>query len=309
MVQIFDWCGGLHETKKNFHPLIHGVAQKRIEWAHKSSIKVIKLLAFILYGDTFSITICFAVLGLWLPESIHPKYEPPLPFYLPFEEQNTLRSFVITTLCQTKCTFDLATFYLIVLGSFYVISINIFAYLNVISDSIKMLDEFVQLELSKSSKEIPLLTIKEWIQIVTDLTCVALENISKLNNIFTGWFLMFEIVSFGSFFIFGLTMVGVIDQYSFIVDMSAAGMILFSFCYINEKFLEKMSENSNALYSIPWYMLNANEQKIFFLASNVKNIRTGLKTGGLDRLSFNRFVQILKAAYSNTVIFKDILQK
>lgn len=306
--RILFWCRSLYETKMTFHPIIQDSARKWVAWANKSSMKLIKVLLVILLTDTFCLTLGFAAIGLVLPEFIIPKYEPPLPFYLPFDNQNTLKSFIITTLCQTKCIFDLACVFMIILGSLYIISLHIYAFLNIIEDSIGMTGDFTDLYKPNHSKNENCHDITEWIQIITELICVAHETISIVNRIFTGWFLLSEFVTFGSFIFFGFIVVGVIDQFSFVVDMSAAALMFISYCYINEKFKDKISKINYDLYSCPWYMFNVKEQKLILIAGNMRHMQTRLVSGGLDRLSFDRFAYIVKAAYSNTLVVKDILK-
>lgn len=135
------------------------------------------------------------------------------------------------------------------------------------------------------------------------------EIISTFGEIFGGYFFLFEFASFGSLFVFGLIMLVLHQQYFFALGIVCASVILFTFCVINEQFLEKFAEISVALYDIPWYTLTPKERKFFLQVMTCSEIQKGFMASGVHGVTFERFSKIVQAAYSNVLVLKDLVMK
>lgn len=99
---LFEWCESLYDVKKKFHDLIKETAEIQLVVMEKRSLKMIYSLRTFIYVDAFIVTIGFAFIGtIFLPENIYPKYSTPLPYFLPFTNQDTWIAFGTNLIAQT----------------------------------------------------------------------------------------------------------------------------------------------------------------------------------------------------------------
>lgn len=144
---------------------------------------------------------------------------------------------------------------------------------------------------------------------IVDMISESNEILSMFGEIFSGYFFLFELASFGSLFVFGMIMMVIHQQYFFAFGIVGASAILFSFCFINEQLLKKIAELSTALYEVPWYTLTPKERKFFLQVMTCSDIQSGFKASGVHGVTFERFSKIVQAAYSNVLVLKDLVTK
>lgn len=317
MIGFMEWCGSLYRYKEKFHPIQYEIAETRMNWVHVWAIRVIQVAGFILWFDSTMISVGFAFVGLFLPENIYPKYSAPMPYYFPIEDQKNWKVLCLTLFCQFKCSIDLASFHQLFLSIFYTVSIHIYTHLEIIKETIELLKEKLQKRHEKqlsgktTSNDVADddLPIQAWIKLIVDMICESNKTISTFGQIFTGYFFLFELASFGSLFIFGLIMLVIHQQFFFAFGIVCASFILFSFCFINEQFLEKFEEISEALYDIPWYTLTPKERILILPMMSCSDIQRGFMASGIHSVTFERFNKIVQAAYSNVLVLKDLVLK
>lgn len=330
MIRFMDWCRSLYNYHAKFHSVQQKIAHRQVDWVHLWAIRTIKATAFVMWFDSLMISAGFAFVGQFLPESIYPKYSPPMPYYFPFEEQENWYVFAITLAGQVKCSLDLGSFHTLFLSIFYTISIHLYMYLNIIKETIELMGQ--QIEAKYDGQGLPQKVLKkkqpisnivntniledqncdlpfrEWIKLVVDMISESNEILSTFGEIFTGYFFLFELASFGSLFIFGMIMMVLHQQYFFAFGIVGASGILFSFCFINEQLMKKFAEISVALYEVPWYTLNPTERRFFMQVMTCSNIQKGFNSG-IHGVTFERFNNIVQAAYSNVLVLKDLVMK
>lgn len=337
MLEFFNFCANLYKYRETFHRTQYDIVKRQLTWAHKWTVRIIQGAAFVLWVDSTMITLGFAFVGYFLPESIYPKLSAPMPYYYPFKNQKTWPVFLVTLVSQFKCAMDLSSIHLLLLSIFYTISIHIHSHLNIIKQTIELMGKDLQakhdqmshrlvghepsikwkqtlrngnnmVDVNENPKNDELLLV-DWIKQVVDMISQSNQIISSFAEIFTGYFFLFEFSSFGSLFVFGMIMLVLHQQYFFAFGIICASVILFTFCFINEQFLEKFAQISLALYDIPWYILTPKERKIFLIVMTCSEIQKGFKASGIHGVTFERFNKIVQAAYSNVLVLKDLVMK
>lgn len=303
---MVNWCRDMYDVERKYHRKVQSIADKHVRKCHKFARFIIKAYRLFLYCDAFAITIGFAIFGIFLPESIYPKFSFPLPFYLPFKNQETYLCYCLTLLAQFKTTVDVASLGIFVYAMLYCLSIHHLSFLDIIKESVELFQQGVERKhVSKGTDD----DITEWVKIITDMVCDVNESIAMYQNVYSGLFFMLEMASFGSLFIFGLILLVVHQQLFFAVGITVVAASLFIQCYINEKYLEKFSAISEALYEIPWYVLAPKERKMILMAMFCSDVCSGLNVVGIHPLKLERFAKVLQAAYSNCLVLKDLIQK
>lgn len=305
---LVNWCRDMYGIEQKYHPKIYHIADKHVRKCHKYAKLIIKVYRLFLYLDAFAITLGFAIVGIFLPESIYPKFSFPLPFYLPFKNQETYLCYCLTLVMQFKTTVDVASLGIFVYAMMYALSIHHVIYLDIIKESVELFQHDIERKHATKGTANDI-TLDEWIKIITDMVCDANESIAMYQNVYSGLFFMLEMASFGSLFIFGLILLVVHQQLFFAIGITVVAASLFVQCYINEKYLEKFSQVSQALYEIPWYVLAPKERKMILMAMFSSDICTGLNVAGFHPLKLERFTKVLQAAYSNCLVLKDLIQK
>lgn len=305
---LVNWCRSMYGIEQKYHPRIQVLADKHVRKCHKYAKLIIKVYRLFLYLDAFAITLGFAIVGIFLPESIYPKFSFPLPFLLPFKNQETYLCYCLTLLTQFKTTVDVASLGIFVYVMMYVLSIHHVIYLDIIKESVGVFQRDVERNYAEKGRDNDV-TLDEWIKVITDMVCDVNEQIGMYQNVYSGLFFMLEMASFGSLFIFGLILLVVHQQLFFAIGITVVAASLFVQCFINEKYLEKFQQVSKALYEIPWYILTPKERKMILVAMFSADICPGLNVVGIHPLKLERFTKVLQAAYSNCLVLKDLIQK
>lgn len=305
---LVNWCRDMYDIKRNYHQKVQSIADKHIRTCHKYARWIIKGYRLFLYADAFAITLGFAIVGIFLPESIYPKFSFPLPFYLPFKNQETYLCYCLTLLFQFKTTVDVASLGIFVYAMLYVLAIHHFSYLDIVKEAVELMQHEIEEKCDLNGLNYHI-NLNEWTKTITDMVCDVNESIAMYQNIYNGLFFMLEMASFGSLFIFGLILLVVHQQLFFAIGITVVAASLFIQCYINEKYLEKFTAVSEALYEIPWYALAPKGRKMILMAMFSSDICSGLNVVGIHPLRLERFAKVLQAAYSNCLVLKDLIQK
>lgn len=317
---FYEWCRNMYNIDKNYHPVQWRRAKFNIRYVHKWTIRLFKWMRILLYSDAFAITILISIVGSYLPDHIYPDFLAPLPYILPFENNKTWPAFIVTVLCQYKCAVDLCSFSIFVFGMFYIVSFCILTYLNIIHDTVQMMGMQIRDEYEKEERIVDdidaikfdlngiTLTLPEWNKIIVDQINDVNVIVTAFSNVFSIFFLNLEFSSFGALFIFGLEFLVVQEQYSYAFGVLTIAMFLFTFCFINEKIVEKMTVIQHALYDIPWYYVAPKDRQFLVTALFCGTIQKGLTAAGLHSLSIERYGKIVQAAYTNCIILKDLIE-
>lgn len=313
---LFKWCESLYDVNQKFDISIRSMAETHVALMQKRTLLTLKWLKRILYADALSVSLGYAFIGIFLPENIYPKLSPPLPFYLPFNEQNTWISYITTTTAQTIVSIQAAIISHFIYGVFFCIFIHIIGSLDIITDIVDKIKEDTEKSLRNKSLNLTglyanehSLSFEEWIKILSNMISEVNFNITSLSNLYSAFCLILEIASLGSLFIFGLTITVVRQQYFYAIGMTGSAGFLFIFCHINEIVLEKIEKIQEALYDIPWYELGCNEKKLLLIALNCDKIQQGFTAAGVHAMTIERFGIVLKAGYTNLLVLKDLVLK
>lgn len=307
------WCEDLYDIPIKYHPAVETIAESHLISTESHTVKIIQLTRTLFYVDNFGITMGIAFIGLFLPENVYPKYSPPVPFYLPFPNQETWLAFITTTLTETIIAVHVATLAIFIISAVFCIILHVLGYL----DMIQAIAQKAKLEIAETiesngnndEKENNEVSFEEWMEIITEMISDVNSIISQLRDFYKESFLLNEMASLGSLFICGLVITVVKQQYLFAFGFIIVTLLLFSFCYVNEEILNRFEEIKETLYDFPWYELDCKKRKLLVIALNCDNIQRGLTAAGIHDITMERFGIVLKMGYSNMLILKDLIQK
>lgn len=170
-LELIDWCRNVYLLDQ-YHALVSPEASSQCEKASKFCNRVINLIFVAFTTDALCITLGFAIVDQLLPYHIFGKYQPPIPFYLPFLEQNNWITFTITLIIQTSGLYILAECYTYLLAIIITISIHFTVYLDLINETIvQMKLNLARIEHAKGNLgSIDLrFEIKEWTTRICDM--------------------------------------------------------------------------------------------------------------------------------------------
>lgn len=322
---FYEWCRKMYNIEEKYHLVQQKRARYYIKFVHKWTIRLFKWMKILLYSDAFAITILISIVGSFLPDNIYPDFLAPLPYVFPFKDNKTWPAFIFTVLCQYKCAVDLCSFSIFVFGMFYIVSFCILSYLDIIRDTINMMGAQIKEDFERG-QESPdndgidgietitynvdgvTLTFQEWIKIIVDQINDVNSVIIAFSDVFSGFFLDLEFSSFGALFIFGLELLVVQEQFMYAFGVLTIAAFLFTFCFINEKILEKFAGIQYAMYDIPWYYVAPKDRNFLVTALLCGRIQNGLTAAGLHSLTIERYGKIVQAAYTNCIILKDLIE-
>lgn len=321
---LLDCCRSMYDVDKKFHPVVRVIARAHLLALRKKTLKIINLFRILFYINGQAATIGFAIIGVFLPESIYPKYSLPFPYVYPFKNPNTWFAFVIGVAGQAKAALDVATLESLVFAVFYCIIIHIMTFLDIIRDAVDLLKDEIELKMLTDGKNHGLgiadsidadsasdktMNFTESVKIIVELVSDVNDKVSLLRQFFSGMLLLAEIASFASLFIFGMLLLVVHQQYFFAVATTWFPFLLFFICFANEKILDKFAEIKCVLYNTPWYALSPKERKTLLITMECDNIQGGFTAGTFHALNNERFGHILNAAYSNCIVLRDLVKK
>lgn len=313
--ELFKWCGDQYDVQNYFHPRVQKIADAQMLATERFTVTTLKWLRILLYVDNIGYSLGFPIIGYFLPEHIYPKFSPPVPFYLPFSNQQTWMAFISNILFITILCIDAATITIYCLFIFVCSSIQIIGYLDIVLATVKKMrvDLMAKVKRFCVVEEPPNdpfnVTFEEWIQIIIDMIDDVNKNMNIITDIYAVTSMLTEFASLGAIFICGMIFVILQQQYFFAIGMSAVALMLYMVCYVNEKILEKYKSINAALYDIPWYALAPKQRKLLLIALNCDNIQKGFTAANIHGLTIERFGIVVKIGYTNFLVLKDLIQK
>ena len=90
--------------------------------------------------------IVFAIIGLFLPEEIYPKYTTPLPFCLPIKNRDNWIVYSVTLFIQIISNFTTGIHFIYSFCIFITISFHIMGYLDIILEVIEEIKSYLLIE-------------------------------------------------------------------------------------------------------------------------------------------------------------------
>lgn len=315
-LHLIKWCEELYDIERKYHPKIQDIAVKNVVAMEKFCMKLLISLALILYIENVGYSLGFGIICIFLPENLHKKYDPPIPFYLPFKRQDTWLAFGITVFAELMICIDGATFTLYVAGPFFCIWLHIFGYLKTIVDAAQQMKgemlskvRFFVVDENIRGKEGEL-SFEEWIKILTDMISDVSSIFTLATNFYSITCVLVEFASLGAFFMCGLTVIIIHDQYFFGIGITFVTALLYVICHINESILDKFEEIHEIFYDTPWYGFNQKQRKILLIALNCNKIhQQGITAAKIHSLTIERFGVVVKMGYTNLLVLKDLIQK
>lgn len=307
---LLNWCRKVYDLDEYSHPKLLTAAIIRMEECWKLTMKLLKGARIVLCGMAVMITLGFAIIGLFLPEKIHPKYSPPLPYDLPFKNQKTYLACFVTTVLQFVFSYSMAVVTVAYLGLFYTITLHFFTRLKIVVDAIDIMgDEMAESLKTKKQTKKKNLSVSDWIKIIVQMINDVNGNIQRFADMLKEYFLLLEVGSYGCVFFFGMTFF-VMEQYYYHTVLTLIfDVILFSYCYVNEKINDYFNEVSDAFYNTCWYNLELKERMDILLAMQCTTIQKGFTASDVHNLTLNRFGLIIHSAYSNCLVLKNLINK
>ncbi|XP_063697534.1 uncharacterized protein LOC134828485 [Culicoides brevitarsis] len=304
---LVAWCESLYKVEEKFDKSIKDTVTTHLIQMKKWTVIIVPALQITLACLSLTITFAFAVITLFLPEHIYPKFSPPIPYYLPFPNQKTWPAYIITVSVHTQAGLHAATLTSFVFGFFYAIVIHILGVLDMVLDSIKLLKAEL-LEKIKRRESLSTSSFDNWMRIIVDMIADVNEVVSTLSNLYAEYFLLLEFTSFATLFIAGLIVTVVKTQY-FMVFLTCYNVMFYTVCYIHEKVLKKLNDITDAMYDLPWEHLNARQGKTLALAMKCNQVQKGFMAAAIHTITIERFGLIVKAGYTNLLILKDLVAK
>lgn len=312
---ILAWCEDMYNYETKFCTKIQEIASAQLASTERKTMKVIKWFAILLYVENVAYTIGVAIIGFFLPERMYAKYQTPIPFYLPFNNQNTLLAYSSTVFVGFMVCIDGAAMTIYTATSFFCITFHILGYLDIIVIAAKQMKtemwsnyKFFVVEEGKEGDE-GRTTFEEWIKILTDMISDVSAMVTITNGFYGLIMLFVEFATFGVLFLSGLIFINVRQHYVFAIGLPAVALIFFLLCYINEMILDKFEDINKIFYSTPWYGLRPKQRKILLIAMNCNQLQKGITAATIHHLTMKRFAIIIKAGYTNLLVLKDLIQK
>ncbi|XP_063706381.1 uncharacterized protein LOC134835433 [Culicoides brevitarsis] len=306
--RLFKWCASLYDVKRSFREQIREIAATHLASLEKRASFALKWLTIILYIDNAGYSLGFAIIGICLPDDIYPKFKLPVPFYFPFSVWENWPAFLLTIFGQFIIAFDGASITIYAFGLYFCTCFHVLCYLDIILASVRQLrkEMLANLEGFVIKED---LKFEKWIKILTDMIVDVHVNANICNDLFKITAFLLEIASLGSFFIFGLIMMVLKEQYLFGFGIIFVMFLFYVVCFVNEKIRDRFCEINKALYNLPWYGLSVPQKKQLLMILNCDKIQQGVSSAGIHYLTVQRFASVVKAGYTNLLILKDLIQK
>lgn len=143
-VKVLEWCRKVFDGK---HP--------RVVKARKLCAKVVLINIGLCYFLGTTCTILPAIIGIFLPEDVVPKYTPPMPFHLPVLDSQTWIAFWLNTLLQSAGVSMYDTLDGILFSIFAMHYIALVPYCDKIIDKVEEFGEIILAESIKNDERIP----------------------------------------------------------------------------------------------------------------------------------------------------------
>lgn len=130
-LKVIDWCRNFYSVEK-YHPLIKEKAINQINITKNISYKAIKVSFFGFNLDALCVTFGSAILYQFLPINYIGKYQPPLPFYVPFLKLDNWITYSITIFSQYISVYIICQYFIYVFATIAIVSIHFLRYLDLI---------------------------------------------------------------------------------------------------------------------------------------------------------------------------------
>lgn len=165
-LQLLEWCRNIYDLDQ-YHTLIRVKAMKKLSKTQKFCNTIINVIFVGLISDILLITIGIALISKFLPDEIYPKYQPPVPIYLPFFEEKKLIDYLINLSIQSCGALITAQSFAYLLNIFLTVSIHILTYLDLIYETIVQMKKV--LSLNEPGGVCVGLDVKEWTKMICDM--------------------------------------------------------------------------------------------------------------------------------------------
>lgn len=313
----FEWCRDLDKLwEQETYRRVLGDKSHLIA-VRKLILKINTFMRQIIIAETIIGTIGFVAIGYFLPENIYPKFTLPIPFYLPFTHQETWFAFSVTLTFQFVAALYFILFALFFFEVFFALVIHMIGMLDIVLEIVRKLSYDLQHNailnysslktISENPDDEPL-TLNEWLKLITNLLSEINEKVSSVIHFMSRSFIFLELSAISFLLLAGLILVVIKQQQPFAFVCCSTAVLLFVLCYVNEKLLEKYEMIADEYYNVPWYQLSSNDRKMILIAMNCNKIQEGFTAAGIHRVTLDRFVKIMKIAYSNFIILKDLVK-
>lgn len=166
-LELFQWCQSIYNVRTD--SFIDQSIVRRLDNLNDRSMKIVKLLAKICIVDAFLVTFVAAFIGHFLPDTIYPDFQPPLPILLPIQNRNNWAVFLTTVTMQFGVSLVTILLWNIVVNVIVVVSLHIHGYLDVVLIIITEVKSLM--ENNGETKQI--LAFQNLIKLTVDLTCDA----------------------------------------------------------------------------------------------------------------------------------------
>lgn len=306
MNDLFEWCEKMYVIRRTFHPKVQVIAEEKVRWMHRWSSKMLQFYVNSFIFNILFMTIGITTIGWMLPDTIYPKFTLPLPYFLPFENQESWTVFIVTFIMQIVLSIVIACMTVGALGIVFAAAIFIVNFLEIIDSSIKMMHN--ELEQLLTTHRPVQQELREWTKTLVDMICGVKEVFNTFNEVFSLFFLMMEFSCYASVFTFGLLIIVVKKQVMF--GMCASLIIVAGFLtlnYISVIIMGKFSKIMDGLYDCPWYALAPSERKSIHRMMLCGQFKIGLQAAGMHRLDLQLFLTVLKTAYVNCLVLKNMV--
>ena len=172
-LDVIDWCRNIYNLDQ-YHMLVRPEAISQLDKTSKFCDRLIHVIFVFLTVDSICITLGFAIVSQFLPNEIIGKYQPPLPYYLPFLEKENWVTYTITLILQCFGAHISGTYYGYLIVIFSTISIHFLKYLDLIYETVLQMKICLtrcgnpKLEINNKLLEIE---TKKWTKTVCGMIC------------------------------------------------------------------------------------------------------------------------------------------
>lgn len=321
LMELIDWCRQLDGKRDIFHKILGDSGIYYIDDIRKKCFKVLKILRFFIISGGVSCGTLSVVVGYFLPENIHSKFTLPIPLYLPFKNQKTWLAFGTTVFLQTLTALLISALTTMIFEVFYCIIVHILGVLDIIKEIVGKMKNVMKIKAFRIEQQenstvnlcestLDSMSLTDWLKIIVDLIVEVNDKILIIKKLFSHIIFQFEICALNSIQLTGLVLMIIKQQRVFAIIFGiSVSTLFFMFCLVNEIILEKFKIIKDELYDIPWYELSPKDRKVFLIAMHCDKIQSGFSASGFHDVTLQRFSSILKSAYSNTLVLRDIIKK
>lgn len=266
------WCNKFHENHR-LRKYFDKTAENCTKIYKISGLAVPGAMA-LLFGQSLILT------------SLNRRWEPPFSVYVPLMEENFANRLCASLTQYIECTVFLISMHTI-FGVIYVTINYVIAGLDLLQDLIKHGS-----------------TLEE----VVELHCRLLDMMHTLIGLSRMPILFFEMTNYA---ILLLTWVVVFFEpqiFATAVAANGVGLLYFTICWLNEKFMATNDQLWDFLYDLEWYNMPPKERKYLLLIMAMVDHTNSLMAGPFHLICYQKLGRMFQRVYQCGIVINELIK-